>query len=147
MYYDAYEEPYRSEKKRSKDQKEAKRTFTEAQFYRALSQLYDRVEERKAYKNLKTTAITFVSNGVTHLIAAFSSSFPDVDIATSKTIKAIYAGAALSAFLIGIILLIIYNVISKKCATKEALIREFIEREFDDAELFCNNLDEVNEFR
>lgn len=125
MSYDTYTGNRRDEYSR-----EAERSFTEAQFYRTLSQLYDRTEERKAYKNLRTTAITLVTNGATHIIAALSSSFPEVDAATSKMIKTVYAGAAISALMIGIVLLIIYNTISKRCATKEALIREFIERDF-----------------
>ena len=125
---------------------EYKREFTEAQFYRALSQFYDQVEEEKATKRLRTAGFALASNGFTHLIAALATTFPDYPFASSEQMTMFYCLLAVGALISGIVILAAYGLLCKRSAPKEKLIRKFISHEFAGTGLRQEYLDDFDDF-
>lgn len=108
------------------------RHFTEAEFYRPMSQLYDEAIDYCSRKRLRTLGISMLTNGATHFITSMITEFPDKGPVTGEIIGLYYTLLALAFVVAGIILTALSFIFSKDPKRKEAMLKKYIDSEFTD---------------
>ena len=111
------------------------RHFTEAEFYRPMSQLYDAVFDFASRKRIKSIGLAFLSNGVTHLIAGLITDIPDLGAVPGTRIKCVYTLVALALTIAGIVMTFLSYFLVKDPKKKENMLNKYIDKEFADDDL------------
>ena len=133
------------------------RYFSYNDFYRPLSELYDRVYDSNKLSKIRSFTASLMSIGATGLLTCLITEFPDKFTISGAAIEKIYMFVSLAFFLSGILPFIFVNIILIKnhAADKEKVIGAIIDREFgnykskmvsdDMAPHYASNVDDVEE--
>lgn len=107
------------------------RQMTDAEFYRPMSRLYDKVIDQHSQQHRRSVGWVMLSTGASHIVTCILTEIPDRGPITGKQLTILYFVISCLLSLAGIVLLVWnYTAHSTKSAEKEKLLDQIIEAEF-----------------